>query len=194
MKKWQKITLFSALGLLLGGSIAGGAWASKQAVEQGETEIAEVAEEEKTSWLKDKYQTFIVPLFASVSISSLATMAITIGLTVAKNKQLDQKVLIIEEKASEKLVLAEEKLAEATRILDCVEKIYEIGMSNKEQITHAVQVVDENARQVSKIEDLTKIVSLSAQIAIKQAQQSANSVKSGVAEELSEIQTLIKSL
>ena len=194
MKKWQKITLFSALGLLLGGSIAGGAWASKQAVEQGETEIVEVAEEGKTSWLKDKYQTFIVPLFASVSISSLATMAITIGLTVAKNKQLDQKVLIIEQKASEKLVLAEEKLAEATKILGCVEKIYEIGMSNKEQITHAVQVVDENARQVSKIEDLTKIVSLSAQIAIKQAQQSANSVKSGVAEELSEIQTLIKSL
>lgn len=194
MKKWQKITLFSALGLLLGGSIAGGAWASKQAVEQGEAEIAEVAEEEKTSWLKDKYQTFIVPLFASVSISSLATMAITIGLTVIKNKQLDEKVLEIKREAEENRRKAEEKLAEATEILGCVRKIYEIGMSNKEQITHAVQVVDENARQVSKIEDLTKIVSLSAQIAIKQAQQSANSVKSGVAEELSEIQTLIKSL
>ena len=194
MKKWQKITLFSVLGLLLGGSIAGGAWASKQAVAHEEAEIAEVAEEEKESWIKTKYETIIVPLFASVSVSSLATMAITIGLTVAKNKKLDEKVLIIEEKATEKYVKAEEKLAEATNILGQVKEIYQITTKSGEQSDHVVEVVDKGLNQVQKIDSIVKIMAIYTQIELEKIKNSPEAVKSGVVEKVNEISALIKGI
>lgn len=207
MKKWRNL-MFVIIGFMFGiGGIC--ACASKQALMASAEETSETIPTEETTeednWLQKNYETFIVPLLSGVSITSVLSMATTIIFTVIKNKKLDQKVLLITEKANNKYQECEQKLVEVKEILGAVHEIYELTLKNEkvnsetkefliEKVKYMVSVIDGNSDKVNKIDDLVKIITLLTQLEGKVAKQSQEIVKSGIVEDINEITTLVKKL
>lgn len=167
----------------------------------GEPTITEEQPVEEESWLKKNYETYVVPLLSGVSITSILSLIVTIVFTVIKDKKLDQKVLM----ANEKCQQAEEKLVEIKEILGEVHEIHQLTLNSekvnteiktflKEKVEYMVTVVDENSEKVNKIDDLSKILTLLTQLQVKVSRQSAEIVKSGIIEDINEIAQLVKKL
>lgn len=208
MKKWRNLIL-ATLGVACLASM--GACLSKQSpavvhAEEATTEVVKTEEtEEKESWYKNALETYIVPLFASMSITAIVSVILTVGLTVAKNHQLDKKILKITEWANEKNTLAEQKLAEATQILSVINDVYQMVLSNEtltkemkdfvaERMNYAVSVAEKCATKVNKMDDVVKVLALLTQLETIIAQQSPNAVKSGIVEKINEISVIVKHL
>lgn len=225
MKKWRKLMLGS-FALMFG--VAGlCACSANQAVlvgaegeetsssteiappeESSSSEVTTPSEEtttEEDNWFKKDYETFVVPLLSGVSITSLLSMVVTILFTFIKNKKLDQKVLLVTQKANDKYQQCEEKLVEIKEILTQVHEIYEMVTKSEkindetktyleEKVKYLVTVIDGNSERVNKIDNLVEIITLLAQLQTKIAKQSDDVVKSGIVEDIDEITTLVKKL
>lgn len=227
MKKWLK-TLFISCALVLTGACfvsaytstsrgvmplyAEGEETSEPVVEEEPAEEPVEEAEEKENWVKQAYDTYIVPLFAGVSATSVVSAVVCIVATVLKNKELNKKLLAMNEnfnaqkqEADKKLALAEEKLAEATEMLALAREGYalikENDAINKEtkkflvdNMNFILKKIEENSNEVAKIEKVQKVLSLLVQLDAKVAKQSQEVVKSGIIEDVNELIALVKAI
>lgn len=219
MKKWLK-TLFISCALVLTGACFVSAYASTsrgvyaEGEETSEPVVVEEepAEEPKENWVKQTYDTYVVPLFASVSITSIGSAIICIVATALKNKELNKKLLAMNEafqermeEANRKSMLAEEKLAEATEMLALAREGYalikESDALNKEtkeflvsNVNFILNKLEENSKEIAKIEQFKRVLALLVQLQTKVAKQSQEIVKSGIVDDVNEIVALVKEL
>lgn len=177
---------------------------AEEPVETEEPTVVE-AEEDKEGFIKKSYETLVVPLLSGVSITSILSAVVCVAMAVVKNKQLDKKLITISEEASEKYNQAQEKLKEVTEILKTIlevdalvkeEKVINTEIKNciTEQMAGIVDTINQNAKQVAKIDKLQQSVALLVQLEAKVARQSQEVVKSGIIEDINMITQLMKDI
>ena len=217
MKKWLKV-LFVSGALAVTGVLActGTSRGYTRVCAEGEetSEVVEepVSNEENEKWAKQAWETYVVPLFASVSLTSIGSLVGCFLITLLKNKQLNKKLIAMqeeadrrEEKANEKLLLAEQKLAEVTEILQTVRELAKIIIEdhalNKEikrevieKLTLITQVIEKNGQDISKINKLQEVIALLVQLEAKVSLQATEVIKSGIVDDVNKILQLVKSI
>lgn len=215
MKKWLKV-LFVSSALALMGVLAytGTSRGYTRVCAEGEetSEVVEEPQQEEKGWVKNAYETYIVPIFASVSITSIGSAVACIVTTVLKNKQLDKKLIAIQEEANrreaearEKLVKAETVLAEVTEMLGAVHEMHDTIMADselsketkqylKDKVNFILKKIEENSNDIAKIDKLHEVVGLLVQLQSKVALQSTEVVKSGIIDDVNKILQLVKSI
>ena len=218
MKKWSKV-LFVAGALVLTSACFASAYAStsrgyvRVSAEGEETsEVVEQPQEEKESWVKKSFDTYVVPLLSGVSLTSIVSAVACIVTTIIKNKQLDKKLLTLQEEDNKRRAEADaiyqsanEKLAEATEILQTVRETYRIILENDvinketkkivlEKLAFMSSELEKQSKDVKKVEKLQEVIGLLVQLQSKIALQTTEAVKSGVVDDVNKILQLVKSI
>lgn len=218
MKKWLKVLFVSSALALMGvlaytGTSRGYTRVCAEGEETSEVVEEPVAEQEdEKGWAKNAYETYIVPLFAGVSITSIGSLLGCFLITFLKNKELNKKLLAIKEEAdkreaqaNEKLLLAEQKLAEVTEILLTVRELAKVIIEdhalNKEikrevieKLTLITQIIEKNGQDISKINKLQEVIALLVQLEAKVSLQATEVIKSGIVDDVNKILQLVKSI
>lgn len=209
MKKWRNLFL-ATIGFIFCGCCALACSSKQVGAVHAEGEVVEVVQEEEQSketkeWLKEKYETFIVPLLSGISIASVGSLLFTVVFLVTKTRLSEKRNRLIEARANEKYEQAQTTLLECKDILSKVNQVYELTCQVKtdndtakqfieDKMKYMVAVIDKSSTQIGKVDDLIKVVTVSTQLQAKIAKQSPELVRSGIISDIDEVTNLVKRL
>lgn len=221
MKKGLKFALLG-VALMLGGACFTLAYSSTSTraydnvvmvrAEDGETtEVVETTEEEKeTSAIKEAIEhwkdTYLVPLLSGVSITSVASVGITLVLTIIREKRFSARDKDLKDRSakSEALIAeANQKIAEANATLAMVKEVFEAikktVMENEElrkllsdKFKEIEKMLSQNNTEIAKLNKIEPILKILIKLEAKVAMLSKEAVASGIAEDVNELVRLAK--
>lgn len=174
-------------------------------------------------WANSKWDTYVAPLLGGVSLAVVVSFIGTLAISYAKGKGLDKKLTqstdnlnsrLAESKKEldEKLVLVEERMAQASEALDKVGKTLETLNAIKESVESGERISEETQAQlksdvaslekemlemaddVGSLDDVKKAMVALAQIISAIASASDEAIKSGAASEVKRLANMTKEL
>ncbi len=159
--------------------------------------------EEAKEWIKQQYETLVVPLVTGLSLSTIVSIVFSVVFTVAKNKALNEKYKKNDEEAKAKLLLIEEatekllidtyeKMNQISKALEDVEAIKDIDSAVRKDIDCMVAKIQENNEIVKRYEKIEPILQILVQLEIKIAKANKNNVANGLVEDINKLANLIK--
>lgn len=171
--------------------------------------VEEGQEEAKESWVENKFNTFVVPLLSGVSITSVVSALVCILMTLLKNRSLDKKLLEVNKEAEKRKAEADDvykkandKLLEVTEVLKLIREVSkdvaednalnrEVKEYVKKSLSSMLSMIEENNKEVVKIEKIKSVLAILVQLEAKVAKQSSEVIKSGIIEDINKLTMLI---
>ena len=143
-------------------------------------------------WLNEKWNTFVAPLIGGVSLSAFIIFVANLVINYRKGHKAELKYQEAVEKLAESNLINEE----AKKILASMSEIAEaIGMDlhDEKQIAERVEEkVNGQAEILAKTAKVEPVLRILAQITAKMASASEDMAKSGLIEDVKELEKLLK--
>lgn len=161
------------------------------------SEVVETTEEEENTvsdWLKDKYETFIVPAFAGVSVASVISVIVSVAFAIL-NRKTNVKIKASNEETVDvalKIVNLASDIIETARVGNAISADSKKAFLEKaDEITMKIAEMTE---QTEKMLEIKELVILMSRVITEMAKVDENAVTSGVAKELAKLDKQIQKM
>ena len=195
MKK-IKFLLLGVAALGISGGIVTSANVPLAPVRAEEAAEAEEETEKKTfgDWAKEKYESYIVPAVASVSITSVLSMAISIAFAIL-NRSTNKKIKLSNE---ETIALAIKTMSVATELINTMNAEQKLSEETKKALMlKSKEVLDKIAEMIDKTEkmaEMKEVLILLSGMIVELSQADKKAVSSGVASKIAELDNQLKKI
>ena len=161
----------------------------------------EITENSTLEWLKNFFDTYLVPIIGSSSIVSVVSAIIVSVLSAIRKKEL-KKML---EKNNQINLQAQDNLKNSNNTLAKINEVKlleeenikintEINRVVNEKVEAIEKVVEDNNKKIERLDNVYEALKLLSQIQIKVAKSSKDVIKSGLVEDIQNLSNIIKKI